>query len=91
MARYVPINGDSLCLVEQEVGTKKVITKKGPVNHLWIYDRSGSMTGLLPELTAQLIQLSKKLPKGDTLTLGWFSGEGDFNWIFKGFKISDEL
>lgn len=90
MPRYVPINGDSLSLVEQEVKTKKVVTKKGPVNHIWIYDRSGSMSWALPELTKQLIDLSKKLPKGDSLTLGWFSSEGgEFNWIFKGFRIVD--
>lgn len=88
MPNYVPIK-DGLCLVEQEVKTKKVVTKRESVNHIWIYDRSGSMTGLLPELTDQLVVLSKKLPKGDSLSLGWFSGEGDYNWIFKGFRIID--
>jgi hypothetical protein len=48
------------------------------------------MSWALPELTAQLITLSKKLPKGDTLSLGWFSSQGEFNWVFKGFKISDD-
>lgn len=90
MPRYIPIQGDSLVLVEQEIKVKKVVTKKGPVNHIWIYDRSGSMTWALPELTKQLIDLSKKLPKGDSLTLGWFSSEGgQYNWIFKGFRIVD--
>lgn len=89
MPKYVPITND-LCLVEHEVKTKKVVVKKGPVNHLWIYDRSGSMTWALPELTQQLIVLSKKLPKGDFLSLGWFSSErGEYNWVFKGFKITD--
>jgi len=90
MPRYIPIQGDNLVLIEQEVKTKKVVTKKGPVNHLWIYDRSGSMSWALPELTKQLIDLSKKLPKGDSLSLGWFSSEGgEFNWVFKGFRIVD--
>lgn len=88
MPKYVPLN-NGLVLVEQEIKTKKVVTKKEPVNHIWIYDRSGSMWGLLSELCDQLIVLSKKLPKGDSLSLGWFSGEGDFNWIFKGFRIVD--
>lgn len=91
MPRYVPIQGDSLVLVEQEIKVKKVVTKKGPVNHLWIYDRSGSMSWALPELTKQLIVLSKELPKGDSLSLGWFSSEGgEFNWVFKGFRIVDD-
>lgn len=88
MPRYVPIT-EELCLVEQEVKTKKVVTKKGPANHIWVYDRSGSMHHLLSELCTQLIELSRGLPKGDSLTLGWFSGQGDFNWIFKGFRIVD--
>jgi hypothetical protein len=88
MARYVPITED-LCLVEQEIKTKKTVTQKCSVNHIWIYDRSGSMYGSLPELTSQLIILSKKIPKNDILSLGWFSGEGDFDWVFKGFKISE--
>jgi hypothetical protein len=92
MPQYIPINGDDLLIVEQEVKTKKVVTKKiGPTNHLWIYDRSGSMSWALPELTKQLIDLSKKLPKGDSLSLGWFSSEGgEFNWVFKGFRIVDD-
>ena len=90
MPRYIPIQGDNLILIEQEVKTKKVVTKKGPVNHLWIYDRSGSMSWALPELTKQLITLSKKLSKGDSLSLGWFSSEGgEYNWVFKGFRIVD--
>ena len=89
MPRYIPIT-DQLCLVEQKVETKKVVTKKGPVSHVWIYDRSGSMTYYLPDLCNQLISLSKNLPKGDVLSLGWFSSEGgEFNWVFKGFRIVD--
>lgn len=89
MPRYVPVTTE-LSVVEQEVKVKKVTAKKGPVNHIWIYDRSGSMTWALPELTKELIVLSKGLPKNDTLSLGWFSGLGDYNWVFKGFKISDD-
>jgi len=49
------------------------------------------MYSTLPELCEQLISLSKSLPVGDNLTLGWFSSEGnEFNWIFKGFRIVDK-
>ena len=89
MPKYVPLS-ENLCLIEQEIKTKKVVTKRESINHVWIYDRSGSMSSVLPELTKQLIQLSRKIPQNDTLTLGWFSGEGDFNWIFKGFKITEK-
>jgi hypothetical protein len=88
MPKYVMLD-NGLVLVEQEVKSKKVVVKKEPVNHIWIYDRSGSMYELLSCLCDQLVGLSKKLPKGDSLSLGWFSSEGDFNWIFKGFRIID--
>jgi hypothetical protein len=88
MPKYVKFDND-LVLVEQEIKSKKIVAKKEPVNHIWIYDRSGSMYGLITELCDQLITLSKKIPKGDSLSLGWFSSEGDFNWVFKGFRIVD--
>lgn len=80
---------NGLSLVEQQVKIKKQVSVKSAVNHIWIYDRSGSMCGDLSSLCKQLISLSKKIPKGDTFTLGWFSSKGDFNWILKGFKITD--
>lgn len=89
MISYIPINGE-LNIVHQEIKVKKTVTKKEPCNHIWIYDRSGSMWGLLDQLTKQMIDLSKKLPKNDTLSLGWFSSEGDFEFILKGFKITDK-
>jgi len=91
MPKYVPIT-DTLCLVEQDVKAKanKTVFKRTSVNHLWIIDRSGSMTSMLPEMSKQLIVLSKSLIKGDFLSLGWFSSEGQYDWIFKGFKITDD-
>jgi hypothetical protein len=90
MPSYIEIN-DGLNLVYQTIkSTAPVIQQRKKVNHIWIYDRSGSMYSVLGELTEQLIKLSKGLPKGDTLSLGWFSGEGDFNFVFKGFKITED-
>jgi hypothetical protein len=59
-------------------------------NHIWIYDRSGSMYGLIGKLTEDLVERAQQIPVGDTLTLGWFSGEGCYNFILKGFKISGD-
>lgn len=58
-------------------------------NHIWIYDRSGSMYGLLGKLTEDLVNRAKQIPVGDTITLGWFSSEGQYNFILKGFKVSE--
>lgn len=81
---------ENLYIVEQSVKNDKVVEKRNSVNHVWIYDRSGSMWDLLPDLTKQLISLAKQIAIGDTLTIGWFSGRGEYNFILKGFKISEE-
>lgn len=86
---FVKVNED-LYIVEQSVKNDKVVEKRNSVNHVWIYDRSGSMWDLLSDLTEQLITLSRQIPMGDTLSIGWFSGRGEYNFILKGFKISDE-
>lgn len=81
----------NLYLVEQSIVKKedaKII--KDPTNHVWLYDRSGSMGYELKRLTEDLITKSKEIPVGDTLSLGWFSGEGQFNFIVKGFKVTEE-
>ena len=86
---YVKIS-DNLYVTEQSVKNDNVVEERSPVNHIWIYDRSGSMWGMLGELTEQLITLSRQIPMGDTLSIGWFSGNGQNNFILKGFKISSE-
>ena len=65
------------------------VKKRECVNHIWIYDRSGSMYGLLDNLIEDLIKRAKTIPVGDTITFGWFSSEGQKNFIIKGFKITE--
>lgn len=60
------------------------------INHIWEIDRSGSMSSLLPKLVQDLRTKVRDLPLGDTLTLGWFSGEGQRNFVLKGFKLNDK-
>jgi hypothetical protein len=88
MSRYLQIKKD-LFLVEQEVSKANAVPTPDTTNHIWIYDRSGSMYSLLGQLTEDLTARAKELEKGDTLTLGWFSSEGQFNWIIKGYKVTD--
>jgi len=86
--RYLKIR-DDLYLKQEEVNVKEEIATPKPTNHVWIYDRSGSMYYTLPGLIEDLVHRVKQLPKNDTITLGWFSTEGMFNFIVKGFRISD--
>ena len=89
---------DDLCLVEQTVTLKgrdaKVAAKAAKtdvnINHILIYDRSYSMSYELPQLGNDLIEKIKELPIGDVVTLGYFSGERQFNFMLKGFKITDK-
>jgi len=88
MPKYLSLT-NNLYLVEQELKKFNKIQKKEPNNYIWVYDRSGSMHYFLPDLCSQLIDLTKTLPKQSILSLGWFSSEGDFDWVFKGFKITE--
>jgi hypothetical protein len=56
-------------------------------NHIWIFDRSGSMSGALSGLVDDMISKLPTLESGDTLSIGWFSGEGQNDFILKGHKI----
>ena len=88
--KYLKI-GSSLCLCQYEaVEIPEEVKPTEPTNHIMIFDRSGSMYYTLSRLIEDLIRRSKDLPVGDTLSLGWFSSEGERNFIIKGFKISEE-
>jgi len=86
--RFLEIKKD-LYLVEKTIKTD-VVTETEATNHIWIYDRSWSMSRELPQLVEDMIIKAKDIPVGDTISLGWFSGEGDYNFILKGFKITEK-
>jgi len=80
---------DELFLVEKPIQLDTVSDPE-PTNHILIYDRSWSMCHELPQLVEDIIEKVKEIPIGDTITLGWFSGEGQYNFILKGFKVTEE-
>lgn len=68
-------------------------TKTGQVlanNHVWIFDRSGSMSSTLVGLVDDISQKLTTIPRGDTISIGWFSGEGQCDFIVKGVTINCE-
>lgn len=88
MSKYFKIK-PSLFLVEQEVDNTKTLAKAiDQTNQIWLFDRSGSMSGDLRKLITDMKQRARTLVEGDSLSLGWFSGEGDYRFILKGYKIS---
>jgi hypothetical protein len=82
----------NLHLVQQPISIDQATTKQErlPTQHLWIFDRSYSMYDELPTVGEHMIEQSRKIPKGDTLSLGYFSGEGEYNWIFKGRQLNSD-
>lgn len=78
----------SLYLIAQPVLTPHKV-EKVVTNHIWIYDRSGSMYATLPELCTHMKVLVRHLPVGDTITLMWFSGKGEHGTILKGCRLSN--
>lgn len=73
-----------------QIKMKEIQEKQGNVNWVFIFDRSGSMSYVLRKLGDDLIRLSSMLNVGDTVSLAYFSGKGQFRFIVKGFLISGD-
>lgn len=80
---------DGLFLNKTEV-ERGVASKSVPqsVNHIWIIDRSGSMYDTLSKLIDDLQCQVERVKPSDTVSIGWFSSEGQFDWIVKGMAGS---
>lgn len=85
--KYFKVNKD-LYVVAQDVVVDGAKKKPSNVNHVIIYDRSGSMGGTLSSLIEDLKTHLRKVQLGDTVSLGWFSGEGSFRFPLKGHKVT---
>jgi len=86
--RYLTIS-PALYLVEQEIllNTQKVL-QNDSINYIFYIDRSGSMYYTLPQLIKDLKLKVRELKPEDTVTIGWFSSEGQRNFIIKGYRIT---
>lgn len=70
----------------------KIVTKPAIVsaNHVIMIDVSGSMTGNLRQLREHLKnKVAQMMREGDTLSIIWFSGRGEFGTIFEGVEVRD--
>ena len=79
-----------LFLLEQEVVKPEIKKNLGGINHIWLTDYSQSMSSTVKQLGEDIIQLSHQLRPEDTLTLGWFSGEGQRGFLVKGYRSVDQ-
>lgn len=81
----------NLFLVEQRVSDPGCCRRRvaTPTNHIAVLDVSGSMSGDLPQLRDQLKRkLTKLLRDGDTLSMIWFSGRGQFGTLFEAEPVA---
>ncbi len=72
------------------VSEEKKEAKPKNVNHIAIYDRSGSMYGSLPRLVDELKLGIKDMDKDDRYSILWFSSNGEYRTLFKGVKNNDD-
>lgn len=78
-----------LYLVKQKVSDSTLKAEPQPTNHVFVCDCSGSMAGDLPRIREQLKKRAPKLLKeGDTLSMIWFSGRGDFGVLLEAEPVA---
>jgi hypothetical protein len=91
VSRYIKFGPKDLVFVEQNVTHFTTKTTKPTIfsmNNYLLFDESGSMYGVIQTLCDHMKKRVNTLPIGDTVTLGWFSGQGSYRFIVKGFRIS---
>lgn len=89
--QHVQIRKDLFLVQHTRVKAKKAAAAvPAPRNWILLFDRSGSMWGVLDGLVQDIKALARTMNPGDTVSLGWFSGYGEHNFIVKGFKISGD-
>lgn len=91
-ASYVKIK-DGLFLVAQQPASQAVVkTVEINTHHIFIIDCSGSMYGELPSIRRDMCnKLSTLLKVGDSLTLIWFSGRGEYGVILEDYRINGAI
>jgi len=77
MKNHVKIDA-KFYLTTQVVSNDKTVQVAKKINHIFIVDVSGSMSGELSQIRRQLKNnLSNIMNEGDTITIIWFSGSND--------------
>jgi uncharacterized protein YegL len=77
MKNHVKIDA-KFYLATQVVSSDKTVQVAKKINHIFIVDVSGSMSGELSQIRRQLKNnLSNVMNEGDTITIIWFSGRND--------------
>lgn len=84
--RYVKIR-DTLFLLAHYVPLPQQRTQPQPLHHILLLDRSGSMHWTINALMTHVTERILSLPDGDFVSVGWFSGEGEYRFVVKGHQM----
>lgn len=77
-----------LSLSSQTIQPAQVVQVKLPAHHIMVIDVSGSMYSDLPELRRHLKnKLVNLVGEGDTVSLVWFSGKGQYGILQEGVPV----
>ncbi len=60
-----------------------------PINYIILADASGSMWGSMEPLREAVVSVKDLMGPSDTLTVGYFSSYGDYDFFVRGLKITD--
>lgn len=61
-----------------------------PTNYFWVVDLSGSMSYSVNNLKQTLLSTKTIIGPQDTISIGWFSSRGQYDWLVKGAKLDDK-
>lgn len=75
-------------IVSSKVAAVEAASKMQATNRVAIFDRSGSMMWTIDKVVDDLYHWVEQIPNGDTVTIGWFSGPGQYRFILKGVRIN---
>lgn len=87
----VNLNGKSHTVVRFELPNTLTTTSTvdGTLHHIFIFDRSGSMSRDIDDLIDDMKRSVALVNKDDYITIIWFSGEGQFRTVVKCAKNSE--
>lgn len=82
----IKIDNNLYVTVDQIAASTRETVVEVPTHRILIYDRSGSMYSILGQVAEDMCALVDAFSSKDVLSIGWFSGEGQFRFMCKGMS-----
>ena len=85
---YWPIGNKFVGVIHPAESEKTQVSQRK--HHIWVVDQSGSMGYYTQQVADDMCTHLKEVPSGDFMTVGYFSGVGDYRWFVKGTRVVDQ-